>query len=51
VVDIYKTTFSGSVSRTQIKIATSAVTSQQDLGGFSRSQASAVSWGAGHSTA
>lgn len=48
-VDIYTTTFSGSVSRTQVNPATSAVTSQQDLGGFSRSEPSAVSWGAGHS--
>ncbi|MEV6304328.1 hypothetical protein AB0M02_33325 [Actinoplanes sp. NPDC051861] len=48
-VEIFKTGLTGNVSRTQIDPRTNTVLGFQDLGGVSRSEPGAVSWGAGHS--
>ncbi|GLY99514.1 hypothetical protein [Actinoplanes sp. NBRC 103695] len=48
-VDVYKTDFNGAVTRTQIDPRTSAPIGFQNLGGFSRSEPVAASFGEGHS--
>jgi hypothetical protein len=48
-VEIFQTVLGDSVSRIQIDPRTNTVNSVQNLGGVSRSEPAAVSWGAGHS--
>lgn len=48
-LDIYQVSFTNTVFRYQVDPRTNTVNGFQDLGGVSRSEPSAVSWGSGHS--